>query len=66
MTEVIAQQGDTVDLICLRFYGMTAGVTEQVLAANPDIGAGPFIVAGTKITMPAAQQARQTILNLWD
>ncbi len=66
MTQIIAQQGDTVDQMCLRFYGVTAGVTEQVLVANPNLGSGPFIAAGTKVTMPTAKVAQQTTVNLWD
>ena len=31
MATVIANQGDTVDAICWRYYGRTAGVTEAVL-----------------------------------
>ena len=30
---VIANQGDTVDQICQRHYGRTAGITEQVSAS---------------------------------
>ncbi|TLX52838.1 phage tail protein, partial [Stutzerimonas nosocomialis] len=35
MASLRAQQGDTVDAICWRHYGRTAGVVEQVLDANP-------------------------------
>ncbi len=34
MATVIANQSDTVEAICWRYYGRTAGVTEAVLEAN--------------------------------
>ena len=37
MPIVIAAQGDTVDSLCWQYYGRTAGVTEAVLDANPDL-----------------------------
>ncbi len=69
MAAVIASQGDTVDAICWRYYGRTAGVTELVLEANPGLAdLGPIIPHGTQITLPdAAPQAEQRqVLNLWD
>lgn len=69
MATVIASQGDTVDAICWRYYGRTAGVTELVLEANPGLAdLGPILPHGTQITLPdAAPQAEQRqVLNLWD
>ncbi|KJC17437.1 phage tail protein [Pseudomonas aeruginosa] len=69
MAAVIASQGDTVDAICWRYYGRTAGVTELVLEANPGLAdLGPIIPHGTQVTLPdAAPQAEQRqVLNLWD
>lgn len=69
MAAVIASQGDTVDAICWRYYGRTAGVTELVLVANPGLAdLGPIIPHGTPVTLPdAAPQAEQRqVLNLWD
>lgn len=66
---VIANQGDTVDAICWRYYGRTAGVTEAVLEANPGLAdLGPVLPHGTQITLPdAAPQAEQRqMVNLWD
>lgn len=37
--KVRAHQYDTVDALCWRHYGRTQGVTEQVLKANPGLGA---------------------------
>ncbi|QND84650.1 Phage tail protein [Chromobacterium vaccinii] len=68
---VAAQQGDTVDLICHRHYGHTAGVTEAVYAANPglaDIGAtlpiGTPVILPDLTTQPA--ETTQQLVNLWD
>ncbi len=64
-----AVQGDTVDAICWRHYGRTAGVVEQVLEANPGLAdLGPVIPNGTLIALPdAAVQAEQRqLVNLWD
>jgi len=69
MATVIANQGDTVDAICWRYYGRTAGVTEAVLDANPGLtDFGPIIPHGTQVTLPdAAPQAEQRqVVNLWD
>ncbi|MFG0467018.1 tail protein X [Pseudomonas putida] len=69
MASVIANQGDTVDAICWRYYGRTAGVTEAVLDANPGLAdLGPVIPHGTAVTLPdAAPQAEQRqVVNLWD
>lgn len=69
MASVIANQGDTVDAICWRYYGRTAGVTEAVLDANPGLAdLGPVIPHGTAVTLPdAAPQAEQRqVVKLWD
>ncbi|HMV53644.1 MAG TPA: tail protein X [Plasticicumulans sp.] len=63
-----AQQGDTLDAICWRHYGRTAGVTERVLEANRDLAAlGPVIPTGHVVelpTLPAAATAAK--VQLWD
>ena len=63
-----SQQGDTLDLVLIRHYGYTAGITEQVLNLNPGLAAlGPIIPTGTLITMPAAPtQAEQPLIQLWN
>lgn len=69
MATVIAHQGDTVDAICWRHYGRTAGVTEAVLEANPGLAdQGAVIPHGTAVVLPdAAPQAEQRqVVNLWD
>lgn len=63
-----ANQGDTVDALCWRHYGRTAGVTEAVLEANPGLAdSGPFIPQGTLVLMPdEAPQPQRQMVNLWD
>ena len=68
MATVRAAQGDTLDLICWRQYGRTAGVVEQVLEANPGLARlGPILPHGTLVQLPeiATQPHRQTV-QLWD
>lgn len=68
MATVRAAQGDTLDLICWRHYGRTAGVVEQVLEANPGLARlGPVLPHGTLVQLPeiATQPQRQTV-QLWD
>ncbi len=62
-------QGDTVDLICWRYYGRTAGVLEQVLDSNRGLAAlGPVLPMGTMITLPdqPVQAGSKQIVQLWD
>lgn len=64
-----AQQNDTVDALCWRHYGRTAGVTEAVLDANPGLADhGPTLPQGLLVKMPEAQAAapQRQMVNLWD
>jgi len=65
---VIAMQGDTVDAICHRIYGQTAGITEAVLEANRGLAdLGPVLPHGTVVDLPdLPQQAVITRVQLWD
>jgi phage tail protein X len=68
--QAIALQGDTLDLICWRELGTTAGAVEQALALNPGLSdAGPLIPLGTTVILPdpapTTAQRRETV-NLWD
>lgn len=65
---VRAQQGETLDLICWRHYGRTAGVTERVLEANRDLAAlGPIIPSGRIVELPALPTAATAAtVQLWD
>jgi phage tail protein X len=49
---VIAEQGDSVDLIAYRRYG-SHGMEQAILDANPGLAAfGPIIPLGTRIVLP--------------
>lgn len=66
---VHAHQRDTLDAICYRAYGRTAGVTEQVLQANPGLAElGPTLPHGTPVTLPdiTQQPSRAPTVQLWD
>mgnify|MGYP000848907967 CR=1 FL=1 len=68
MRVVEAQQGDTVDQICQRYYGRTAGITEAVLKANPRLAdLGPVLPHGQKVQLPEEAEPEQTkTVQLWD
>ena len=68
-TTVRANQNDTVDALCWRHYGRTAGVTEAVLDANPGLADhGPVLPQGLVVQMPEAQASapQRQMVNLWD
>ena len=68
-TQVRSVQGDTVDLICWRTYGRTAGITEQVLDANPGIAdLGAVLPVGTLVEIPdqPATPVANNRVKLWD
>lgn len=68
MRQVRAIQNDTVDRICHRYYGYTAGVTEAVLTANPGLSEhGPILPLGTLMNLPeVAIQPTTATVQLWD
>lgn len=67
---VLAQQHDTVDALCYRHLGSTAGVVERVLEMNPGLAAqGPFLPQGTEVVLPditTTASAQQALVQLWD
>lgn len=66
---VRANQNDTVDALCWRFYGRTAGVTEAVLEANPGLADhSPILPQGLVVNMPEAQASapQRQMVQLWD
>jgi phage tail protein X len=66
---VRAHQNDTVDALCWRHYGRTAGVTEAVFEANLGLADhGPILPQGLAVQMPEAQTAapQRQMVNLWD
>ncbi len=67
--KVYAQQNDTVDAICWRHLGATAGVVEQTLDLNPGLAdQGVVLAHGTPVTLPDAvpAQAERKTVRLWD
>lgn len=65
---VRAMQYDTVDAVCWRYYGRTQGMTEIVLAANPQLAeVGPFLPHRMEIELPdvVSVPTMQTV-QLWD
>lgn len=66
--KVRALQGDTVDTLCWRHYGRTAGVTEQVLEANPGLAEhGPVLPMGLEVELPdQPTRAVTQRVQLWD
>ncbi|WP_145507199.1 tail protein X [Yersinia alsatica] len=65
---VIASQGDSLDVLCYRHYGYTEGVIEQVFIVNPGLAElGVILPHGTAIELPTINTApkRETV-NLWD
>jgi phage tail protein X len=66
---VTAQQNDTLDLLCWRHLGSTAGVVEQALQLNPDIASlGTILPIGLAVTLPDQPSQSNTIqmIHLWD
>lgn len=65
---VQAQQYDTVDALCWRYYGRTEGVTEAVYQANPGLAElGPVLPTGHCLELPnTTAPAQQNIIQLWD
>lgn len=70
MQTVRANQGDTLDRMCYRAFGRTAGVTEAALEANTGLAdLGPVLPMGTLVLLPDpadAVQANVDIVQLWD
>ena len=67
--QVRALQNDTLDLLCWRHLGTTAGVVELALVLNPGIASiGAMLPAGNLVTLPNAAPAPPAapMINLWD
>lgn len=67
--QVRANQGETLDAICQRVLGRTAGVTEVAMAANPGLSdLGPVLPIGTLVNLPDVVQTARTetaLVQLW-
>jgi phage tail protein X len=67
----VAQQGETLDAVCWRVLGQTAGVSEQAYDLNPGLAAlGPVLPGGTRIVLPdlvaTTAPVRRETVKLWD
>lgn len=65
---VRAHQRETLDQLCHRVLGETAGVTEQALQLNPGLAElGPALPEGTLVRLPESppQQPRKKTIQLW-
>lgn len=67
MRTVQTMQDDTVDLICLRYFGFTGGVTEQVMTLNPHLVNYDLIFpTGVDIQLPnAPERTQKQVIQLW-
>lgn len=69
MATVRTTQGDTVDALCWRHFGRTAGLVELVYELNPGLAdRGPVLPSGLEVTMPEqpAKKPNAPLLQLWD
>jgi phage tail protein X len=66
--QIITLQGDTLDMVCARYYGRTEGLVESVLLANPGLAEhGVQLPHGTLVELPEAQTAPVAeSISLWD
>ncbi|MDO5609489.1 MAG: tail protein X [Pseudomonadota bacterium] len=67
---VIAHQGDTLDALCWRHLGRTAGVVEATLEKNPNlVDLGAVLPHGTAVDLAepsSSAPARRALIQLWD
>lgn len=68
MNTVIAQQNDTIDAICYRYYGYTARAVEAVYDANPGLcELSTMLPIGTPVKMPVINEKRTAAtIQLWE
>ncbi|MNV87253.1 Phage Tail Protein X [compost metagenome] len=65
---VYALQHDTVDAMCHRAFGFTAGLVEMTLELNPGLAdLGPVLPEGTEVQLPQVQvqPAAAPSVKLW-
>ena len=67
---MLSIEGDTLDLICWRELGRTAGTVEAALEGNPGLAdLGPVLPMGTPVMLPEVSIATpetRDIVQLWD
>lgn len=67
-TQAAARQGDTLDALCHRALGTTAGTVEAALELNRGLAdIGPTLPEGYLITLPERPaEIPAARINLWD
>lgn len=68
MRTVRAHQGETLDKLCHRVFGLTGGITERALELNPGLAElGPTLPQGHPVRLPDNDpEPRQTeTVQLW-
>lgn len=67
-TNIRTSQGDTLSAITWRAYGVSSGMAERVLDANPHLANLPAVLpAGVLITLPpVAPAAPKPVVQLWN
>lgn len=66
---IYANQGDTVDSLCYRYYGSTKGMSELVFKANQGLASiGDVLPVGHPVEMPDAptKTNNKQLVQLWD
>lgn len=64
-TAYTTKDGDMLDAICHRHYGVTAGAVERVLAANRGLAdLGPIYPAGIVIALPVIPKPSKQRIDL--
>lgn len=68
MKTVNSIQGETIDALCWRVFGVTQKMTEQVMELNRHLAEkGPILPVGTKVILPSSiTPPETTIVQLWD
>ncbi len=67
--QITTQNNDTVDEICWRIFGRSAGISEQVYDNNMGLAElGPVLPDGVTITLPEFTESapkKREIIQLW-
>ncbi|MEQ4672185.1 tail protein X [Providencia manganoxydans] len=66
--KVTALQGETLDALCFRVLGQTAGMVEKALELNPRLAEmGAILQHGTLVELPdITEPPHKAMIQLWD
>jgi phage tail protein X len=60
------REGDRLDWIAMRIYGIASGIVEQLLAANPGLASQPvWLPGGLTIVTPQLPTPKPQRVRLW-